>query len=198
VIGASTHRRHVFEAVCAGRKAVKTVDDLAAATGLTRKQVLNAAKSLVHNDLFDQTRQNGDTGYVRDAFLLLAGRRSLRSRRIEGSCRNFRRNSASCEASDRSRAVAEKSRSGQDRYCRRYSVPAGGPKRESSGATPTIMPETQFKQGFQAVIGEQGTCKDWGGERNDLLDHTPTVEVDARQRGSRLQRSWYHVRRRRC
>jgi N-acetylglutamate synthase/N-acetylornithine aminotransferase len=30
------------------------------------------------------------------------------------------------------------------------------------------MPETQFKQGFQPVIGEQGTCKDWGGERNDL------------------------------
>jgi hypothetical protein len=31
------------------------------------------------------------------------------------------------------------------------------------------MPEAAFKRGFQKVVGEQGTFKDWGGEKNDLL-----------------------------
>jgi hypothetical protein len=41
-------------------------------------------------------------------------------------------------------------------------------KSRKSGMLPGTVSESQFKRGVQAVLGEPGTFKDWGGETSDL------------------------------
>ena len=67
-IGRSTPRRKVFEALYFHKKKVKTVQEIADASGLDRKAVLTHGKHLVESGLCDQTRVNADTAYVTLSF----------------------------------------------------------------------------------------------------------------------------------
>ncbi|MBL4619532.1 MAG: hypothetical protein JKX88_05470 [Marinicaulis sp.] len=70
-IGNSVKKRLVFEAVHHGKRAIKTVGEISESTGLSRKQVLDSAKSLVKKHVFEQVQQkhNGDTAYKKNNFL---------------------------------------------------------------------------------------------------------------------------------
>lgn len=41
---------------------------------------------------------------------------------------------------------------------------------------PSTLSEAAFKKGIQAILGEPGTFRDWGGEKNDLLSTRLTVD----------------------
>lgn len=61
-IGRSKDRRAVFEAVYKGKKEVKRVDEIAQATGLAEKRVLERGKELAHEGIVKQVKSNGKNG----------------------------------------------------------------------------------------------------------------------------------------
>jgi hypothetical protein len=58
VLGVSPQKKAVFIAVYRGKKVRKTVDEIAEASGLSRKQVLDAGKPLARAGLFNQVGTN--------------------------------------------------------------------------------------------------------------------------------------------
>src|SRR5580692_7501735 len=65
-IGRSELKKKVFHAIYFGKKAIKTVADIAKKTKLSRIEVLNAAKKLETAKLIHQTKHQGDTAYTKD------------------------------------------------------------------------------------------------------------------------------------
>src|ERR687892_1567372 len=65
-LGQSSQRRAVFSAIHSGKKRVKTIAELAEATALPRKRVLEETVKLKHANIITQTRRDGDTAYERD------------------------------------------------------------------------------------------------------------------------------------
>lgn len=67
-LGRSPQRRAVFREIHTGRKRIKTVQEIAEATGLSRKRVLEEAVKLVHKQIVTKATRDGDTAYERDNF----------------------------------------------------------------------------------------------------------------------------------
>ncbi|HEX7711517.1 MAG TPA: CHAT domain-containing protein [Sphingomonadaceae bacterium] len=67
-IGRSKPRRQVFEALYFHKKKIKTVQEIADVTRLSRKVVLTHGNYLVRRELADQVKKNGDTAYQTRAF----------------------------------------------------------------------------------------------------------------------------------
>jgi hypothetical protein len=179
VIGRGDQKRAVFDAVSSGKKRIKTVEEIAEKTGLTRKQVLNAGNLLVSNHIIGQDRKNGDTAYEKDTFYSAHKQKILKL------------------AADKSKrdAVPTKVRPAASAVSAakvKYSLPASLVRVEhltvddiqslakvrrvsARSVEPVKIPEKDFKQGFQAIVGEKGKFQDWGGESNDLW--TTNIQV---------------------
>jgi TIR domain len=67
-IGQSSQRRAVFREIHSSKKRIKTVGEIAEATALPRKRVLEEAVKLVHKGIITKTKRDGDTAYERDNF----------------------------------------------------------------------------------------------------------------------------------
>lgn len=67
-LGQSSHRRAVFRELHSGKKRIKTVQEIADATSLPRKRVLEEAVKLAHEQIIKKTKRDGDTAYERDNF----------------------------------------------------------------------------------------------------------------------------------
>jgi hypothetical protein len=67
-VGQSSQRRAIFREIHSGKKRVKTVQEIANATTLPRKRVLEEAVKLVHKQIILKTKRDGDTAYQRDNF----------------------------------------------------------------------------------------------------------------------------------
>ncbi len=67
-LGQASQRRAIFREIHRGKKRIKTVEEIAKATALPRKRVLEEAVKLVHKQIITKTRRNGDTAYERDNF----------------------------------------------------------------------------------------------------------------------------------
>jgi hypothetical protein len=169
-LGRSKARLAVFEAVYRGKKAVKSVTEIAAKTGLGRVRVLQEGKRLADNHLVGQLRLAGITAYEKDPFY------SANKAKILGLVKNkkafSRFHTKSRPASAAAQLVTVK-------------LPVLRPKtrqvsvddiasfirvkkvRIRSG-TYTAMPETVFKKGVARILGDKGRFQDWGGEANDL------------------------------
>ena len=174
VIGRSGHRCSVFDAISRGKKATKTVQEIADSLGLSRKQVLNAGRVLVSNHLFEQTKVDGDTAYTKDSFLAANRRKILRL----------------VDEPSRLDELPTKTRPRPASALRVVTVPAPLVRTKvitiealdqlaHASTLPPLkaieLPEKAFKHGFQEIIGEYGVFKDWGGEKNDLF--TTHLEV---------------------
>lgn len=179
-LGRSAHRRQVFEAVCFGKKRVKTVQDVADATGLTRKQVLNAAKALVHDQVIHQTTKGGETAYEKDSFL--CGRRKEIFGLIDQPerQRNFPTKTnpqlgvePQIHISVPSALVRVEHLTVDEigSFSKVQDVPRGRP--------PTEVSESDFKAGLLCILRQGGDFKDWGGELNDAF--STHLEVDGRR-----------------
>lgn len=171
VLGRSEHRRAVFEAICAGKKRVKTVSEIAAKTGLSNKQVLMAAHHCVSNHLFSQVKVGGATGYEKDPFYANNARKILRLSRdrakLEALPTKTRPHGSAAPRGSVSVALPRSLVQIQlvtiDDFSQFQRVRKFPPTTQR-----TTMSETKFKRGVQQLLQEQGTFKDWGGERNDL------------------------------
>ena len=67
-LGQASQRRAVFREIHRGKKRIKTVEEIAKATALPRKRVLEEAVKLVHKQIIKKTTRDGDTAYERDNF----------------------------------------------------------------------------------------------------------------------------------
>lgn len=167
-IGTSLSRRLVFEAIHHHKSKVKTVGDIAERTGLSRKQVLNAAKVLVKKRIVEQTK-DGDTAYEKNDFLQahksevlsLAGNpKKLASYRTK---RNVSAAVVVSVSVPVSTALVDQITIDDIDNFRKVRGKTSGEH------LPAFLPETSFKRGIQRLLGEPGNFKDWGGEKNDLL-----------------------------
>ncbi len=78
VLGRANQRIAVFRAIYFGKKPVKTVNEIATATGLDRIRVLQEGKLLADNQIVNQIRAAGMTAYEKDPFYSAQRYRILR------------------------------------------------------------------------------------------------------------------------
>ena len=175
-----SRRRRVFEGIYRGKRSVKTVRELAIATGLSRKQVLTAGLALVKTHLVEQTVHQGDTAYrkdptyshYRDQILKLADNPD-RLRRLPTKTSPLGSVETHVSVNYPRQFVKVQAVTIDD-------IESFGDVRDVNPGARILLPEAVFKAGVQSIIGETGTFTDWGGEGNDLF----TTRV--RYRGSRI------------
>jgi len=169
VIGRSTDRRKIFEAICRGKKKTKTVTELEQMTNLPRKRILEEAVKFYNDHIFQQVKGGKDLAYQKDSFYCQHKKRILRLAGNKRELDNF-----PTRTNPRTRAVSfsiprdmvnarQLTIDDIDSFSRVRSV-AGPP----DGAAIPIE-EDQFKRGLKGILGEQGDFLDWGGELNDLF-----------------------------
>jgi hypothetical protein len=181
-LGRSEQKRAVFEAVYYHKKKIKSVGEIAAHSGLSRLQVLQAGNPLVKAHLMGQTVKDSQTAYVQHPVYQGLKRRIL----------------SLVENPKKSERIATKERPRVSVTVRTERVRARAPKTPSfitidaiesfskvRGVAPVAngassMPEDQFKAGIQQILGETGRFKDWGGELSDV--YTTTLELGRKRR----------------
>ncbi len=171
VLGKS-QRITVFRNIYTGKKKIKTVEQLAKLTGLTKKRVLECGKKLATQDIIEQVKVNGLTAYKKIDFF-----QQHRDKIIRLASNPEERN----KLPTRRRPVIK---------FRKENIKINLPKRKIKAINITIddiasfkevkkindknldytkIPEKKFKKGIAKILGERGQFKDWGGENNDLF-----------------------------
>jgi hypothetical protein len=176
VIGRSKLKRGVFRAVYTNQRRKKTVEDLIAATKSTQGQVIDAGRTLAHEAIITRERLNGVYVYGKVDFfrprakwqrvLRLAGNKKAQ-RKIATKRNPAVTSSPTSVTVKLSMRVAKKhvsvlplSIDDIDSFAK--------VRKQGHAAAYTKMPESKFKRGIRAILGEAGEFKDWGGESSDL------------------------------
>jgi hypothetical protein len=182
VLGRAKQRIAVFKAIYFGKQRVKTVNDIATATGLDRIRVLQEGKRLADNQIVRQISAAGMTAYEKDPFFSAQKTRILRLVQDPAAFANF-------PTKRHPRATLPKVltiRIPRPRIRARYITVddidsfARVTRVRIEPGDYTRIPEARFKAGVAAILGEGGEFKDWGGERNDL--YTNKVRISGRRR----------------
>lgn len=182
VLGRATQRIAVFKAIYHGKKHVKTVNEIAAATGLDRMRVLQEGRRLADNYLVNQIAVAGGTAYEKDRFYSIQKTKILRLVQDPAAFAGFPTKTRPRTTLPNVLPIGLPRRSIQVRYItvddldsffrvRDVRVQPGDYK---------PIPETRFKAGIAKILGEGGDFKDWGGERNDL--YTGRVRISGKRR----------------
>jgi hypothetical protein len=166
-IRGSEMRRRVFAEVVRGKQKSKSVEEIAHATRLTRKQVLTAGKFLTDHDLVAQTKKHADTAYEKVPLLAQNRRKVLSLAANPQKLATFATKSTPVitvlKIAVPQRLVHVKIVTVDDIDSFRLI------RRVKGNQPPTRMLEARFKQGVARLIGESGQFSDWGGEKGDLF-----------------------------
>ena len=182
VLGRSKARIAVFSAVYRGKKKIKSVNDIAASTSLSRIRVLQEGLRLASNDVVEQLRVAGGTAYRKYPFYATNKARILKLVRNQGALTQFRSKTRQPPAAA-PQLVKVKLKVAPPRIrhltvddidnfekVREVEVLVGTYKR---------IPEKVFKRGVARILKETGRFEDWGGESNDL--YTTRVHLEGRR-----------------
>ena len=170
-IGRSKSRQLVFAAICKGKKKRKTISEIESITKIPRKRVLEEAVKLHNFELLQQVVGGRDPSYEKDTFLCQHTKEILRnandptSRKKIPTKRNFQRNSS------KSKFVNIKI---ETRYASAKRISVDDVTSFSKVKKVSLQPEMQrheseIKDLFKKILGENGHFPDWGGEPNDLF-----------------------------
>ena len=169
VIGRSKDRRAVFEAICFGKQAKRTPEEVAKRSGLTVKRVLEEAVKLASQHIIEKERNGVHVAYRRDPFYSANKKKILRL--VDNPAKL-------AELPTKTRPA------GRSKSTIRVELPRARVKVrtvtideiDSFKAVKKVgevdgkpLPEATFKAGVRKTIGEPGTFQDWGGEKNDLF-----------------------------
>ncbi len=178
VLGRSKARIAVFTAVYRGKKKIKSVDDIAASTGLSRLRVLQEGLRLASNDVVEQLRVAGWTAYRKYPFYATNKAKILRLARSRQALTRFRSKAPSPPAAPQLVKVKLLATRPSTRLVTIDHIDNFSRVREIEilVGTYTRVPEKVFKKGCAQIIGETGRFQDWGGESNDL--YTTKVRID--------------------
>jgi hypothetical protein len=167
-IRGSKLRQSVFLEVIRGKRTTKSVEEISAQIGYSRKQVLNAGKYLADQQLVTQTKKASDTAYQKVPFLSRNRSKIVSLATHPGKLARFPTKTNPTAApllwiSMRSALVKTKPITVDDidnfRKVRRI----------KTAQKPVPMLEKDFKDGVASTLGEAATSIDWGGEKGDLF-----------------------------
>lgn len=185
VIGRSKVKRAVFVSVHTGRKQIKTVDEIAAATGHGRQVALNAATSLANEGIIHKEMRGKLVAYRRDPFFQGNRERVLRllADPAKLAAMPTKRRPAGGRAATFNLRVQLPKRAMLAQHITVDDVDSFRKVRETAFRGPsTPIPEEEFKDGIAAILNERGEFKDWGGEQSDLT--STKLRVAGRRRSA--------------
>jgi DNA-binding MarR family transcriptional regulator len=162
-------RMAVFTAIYHHKKQIKTVGEIAEITGLTRMRVLQCGGELASKGFVEQVRHKGDTAYKTIRFFQINKRKILslnknhRALKKIPTKRNFivRGLPKTLILPTKGADVKRVTIDDIETFKKVVSISSGP-------SLPKTVSEEDFKLGVQAILGEAGKFKDWGGEDSDL------------------------------
>jgi hypothetical protein len=174
VLGRSRHRAAVFKAIYRGKRAVKTVVELMKVTKLSNVRVLQLGRQLADNDLVEQVKVAGGTGYRKVEFI-----KHYRDRILKAAANRKVRDAIPTKRSRHAPAGKIKWVSvGGVRLPQKFiratritvdDIDSFSAVRKVPDDQDYIkIAEATFKRGVAKILGQRGTFKDWGGELSDL------------------------------
>jgi hypothetical protein len=169
VLGRSEDRKKVFKAIYQGKKKIKTVDEIAIASGLSNKRVLEEAVKLSGAGIIGKLRQNKRTVYQKDDFYTHVKNKVLTLSNSKEKLNKFptRINPAGqtqvLKISFPKKIVNVKELSADDidNFAKVKKIPHAIPIGKQ-------LAEKKLKSAVQKLMSEKGKFTDWGGEVNDL------------------------------
>jgi hypothetical protein len=170
VLGRAKQRARVFAAIHSGRQRVKTAAQIARMTGLSVKRVLEEGRRLFHGKVVSQTKVGKEVAYERDSYFYSRLNQILALAKNPTRLASFptKTNPSGTSKTTVIRVSASKG-SVKTRIITISDIDSFSKVRGTrSGAAELLMKEEDFKRGLQAIIGEPGRFKDWGGESSDL------------------------------
>jgi len=176
------HRRAVFLAIYRGKKRTKTVSELMKVTRLTHVRVLQCGGELADRGFVEQTKVGGETAYRTIRFFQVTKRKMLGLNKNRKALERFPTKRKVSFGSSLPRRIvistkgADAKRITIDDIDTFYLVRPIKP----GESMPATVSEKQFKKGVQAIVGEAGEFKDWGGEDSDL--YSSRLRVGGRRR----------------
>ena len=170
-IGCSPERKKVFQAIYYGKKKIKSRDEIANATGLSKKRVLELGKTLVNNHIVSQVKIDQQVGYEKNPFYGQYKKRILgyvdqpaRLNSLPTKVRPIVSNAGVRVNVSFPTKTFDIEQITVDDVASFKAV-------QKIQDSPEMVPidEKKFKEGIKRIIGEKGMFIDWGGERNDLF-----------------------------
>lgn len=170
-VGTSELKKKVFQAVYKGKKKIKTVQDVANATALDRKAVLNAAKKLVTAGLIHQTKHNGDTAYTKDAAFQGVWKKILSHAGDKNKIAKIPTKVTPAGAGAKTVTIRIPRAQAKIKSITVDDIDSFSKVKKVKVANTSLakIAETKFKHGILKILAETGAPpKDWGGEKNDI------------------------------
>ncbi len=182
VLGRSRQRLAIFKAIYRGQKQVKTVNEIATATGIKRVRVLQEGRRLADNQIVTQVRAAGMTAYRKDRFYSAQKDRIVRLVQNPVARAALPTKTRPKPTWPKSTAISMPTQRIQVRHITIDDIDSFHRVTEvrAEPGEYTAMAETRFKKGIARILGEGGQFSDWGGERNDL--YTDKVRISGRRR----------------
>jgi hypothetical protein len=181
-IGRSAIHRKVFEAIYKGKQRVKSADEIARRSKLTRKQVLTSGKRLASRHIVEQVGNYRDTSYRKIDFFHTHKHQILS---LAGNAKKLaalptkRRQTVSIPQTITLRTKGASAVRISIDDVQSFSKVK---KVNDDGNLPESVSEKAFKEGVQRIICEGGQFTDWGGERNDLF--TTRLRLNGKRRAA--------------
>jgi hypothetical protein len=181
VLGHSRQRLAIFKAIYRGKKRIKTVNEIATATGLDRIRVLQEGRLLADNQIVKQVRAAGITAYEKDPFYKAQKKKILRLTQDPVAFASLPTKTRPQTVWPKSVIIRIPGPRIQARYITIDDIDSFGrvARIRVEPGEYTAMAESRFKNGIAKILGEGGKFKDWGGERNDL--YTNKVRISGRR-----------------
>jgi hypothetical protein len=181
VLGRSRQRLAIFKAIYQGKKRVKTVNEIATATGLDRIRVLQEGRLLADNQIVKQVRAAGITAYEKDPFYKAQKKKILRLTQDPVAFANLPTKTRPQAVWPKTVTIRIPRSRIQARYITIDDIDSFGrvARIRVEPGQYTAIAESRFKNGIAKILGEGGKFKDWGGERNDL--YTNRVRISGRR-----------------
>jgi hypothetical protein len=177
-----TRRRKVFDEIYRGKKNPKTAAEIADATRLSLKEVLNEGRKLADWHIVEQTRVGTGTAYKKDpVYKQLRPRITMYADNPKKLKKLPTKRRPDVRASVRVGNVGIPKRLVKINYVAIDELEQFGKvkKLKRAAVRAIAMAESKFKKGIQKILGETGKFQDWGGESNDLM--TTRVKVDGKR-----------------
>jgi hypothetical protein len=171
IIGKSQDRRSVFEAIYRGKKEVKTVDDIARDTGLSRVRVLQEGGNLHGNQIVEKTKKDNQMAYKKDETYTHHKKKILS---LLDNPRNARKlpTKQNPQITSNTYKIIVTGKKPKITVLTVDDIDSFRDVRKFINIDTSLklekIPEHKIKMGLQKIIGETQIFKDWGGEKNDL------------------------------
>lgn len=176
VLSRSPARRKVFQAICYGKKKVKTPEEIAEQTGLPEIRVLQEALVLSNNDIIRKYRIKGEgLVYEKYPFYCQHKKRVLYYALNKKAREKFPTSYRPTSSSKREVVVERLALPRHMVDIKSLTVDDVDSFAKVRDAKPSEvvknrpLDEKWFKDGLRKLLGEQWKFQDWGGEKNDFF-----------------------------